>query len=469
MAGFHFEQLVMDTETPVSLYLKLTQDKPYSFLLESVEQGRYRGRYSVIGCQPDVIWTCKNGVAYINGQAQENAPLKSLRNLIKESRIDFPKELPSMAAGIFGNLGFDTIRMLETLPDAKDSMLDIPDCCLFRPTLIAVMDHIKDVTFLCAPVYATAQSAQQKAILEKAAMQLKQPLADAFSNHKIDYQAKINPVSNVSKPQFLEMVQRCKDYIIAGDAFQIVPSQRFQQSISIKPFDYYRRLRRLNPSPYLFHIKFDDYVLVGSSPETLVKVEEGQVYVRPIAGTRPRGATIEQDQQLAEELLNDPKERAEHLMLLDLGRNDIGRVSKPETVEVTDRFTVEYYSHVMHIVSQVRGKLRDDKDCLDALLAGFPAGTVSGAPKIRAMEIIHELEPQGRSFYAGGVGYFSSKNTIQGEMDMCIALRTALIKNNTLYVQAGGGVVADSDPEMEYAETVNKAMALLRACAETHV
>lgn len=467
--------LVADLETPVSAMLKLADGRANAFLLESVEGGAVRGRYSIIGLKPDVIWRFYKQKAEINRQARIDTdafepvaepPLTSLRALIAESRIDLPEAVPPMAAGLFGYMGYDAIRLFEDIPDENPDTLGIQDGIMLRPTIVCVFDNIDDMVTIITPVYpsdAMSAAAAYSAAAER--------LADVVSDFErsLPYRresarnidALPEPVSNTGRERYHEMVRRTVDYINAGDAFQVVPSHRMSVPFSLPPFALYRSLRRLNPSPFLFFFDFGAYAIVGSSPEILVRLRDGVVTIRPLAGTRKRGETPEQDKALSEELLADPKERAEHLMLLDLGRNDVGRVAEIGTVEVKDQFTIERYSHVMHIASHVDGKLAADKDVLEALFAGFPAGTVSGAPKVRAMEIIDELEVSRRGVYAGAVGYLSAN-----AMDTCIALRTALVKDGTMYVQAGGGVVADSDPEAEWQETQNKARALIRAAEE---
>ena len=475
-------QVVADMDTPVSLMLKLTDAAENSFLLESVTGGEIRGRYSVIGFDPDLIWRCHADAAEINRHAAadpnafaaETLPtLDSLRALIAESRIDLPHELPPMAAGLFGYLGYDMIRLVERLPEPNPDPLGLPDAILLRPSLVAIVDNVRDVVTLVAPVWhdnaAEAGAAYQGASDRLAAALEAIDRAPAHGTPVTpvtDEAARaVDAVSNTTHDEFIGMVERAKEYIRAGDVFQVVPSQRWAMPLDVEPFSLYRAIRRINPSPYLFFFNLagttGDFQIVGASPEIMVRVRDGKVTIRPIAGTRPRGKTPEEDKALEEELLADPKERAEHLMLLDLGRNDVGRVAKIGTVDPNEQFTVERYSHVMHIVSNVDGELSDDHDALSALLAGVPAGTVSGAPKIRAMEIIDELEKEKRGVYAGAVGYFSAA----GEMDTCIALRTGVVKDGTLYVQAGGGIVYDSDPEAEFQETVSKSKALMHAAA----
>ncbi|MGO8924665.1 MAG: anthranilate synthase component I [Xanthobacteraceae bacterium] len=467
--------LVADLETPVSAFLKIAGSRPVSFLLESVEDGAVRGRYSIIGLEPDVIFRINARRAEINRAAQtepeaftalDDAPLVALRSFIAESRIALPEALPPMAAGIFGYLGYDIVRLIEDLPPPRDDRIGIPDAILIRPTLILVFDAIEDTITIVTPVRghrtvpAQAALAGAKERLAAVIHSLDRPLDKTA---EIESQTLlVKPTSNTTPAEFKRMVGRAKDYIAAGDIFQVVLSQRFELQFSLPPFAFYRALRRVNPSPYLYFLNLGDFAIAGSSPEIMVKTAGGIVTIRPIAGTRPRGATPREDLALEAELLADPKERAEHLMLLDLGRNDVGRVAEIGSVKVTDQFFIERYSQVMHIVSNVEGTLRKDCGPLDALAAGFPAGTVSGAPKVRAMQIIDELEKEKRSLYAGCVGYFSAGE----QMDTCIALRTALLKDGKMYVQAGAGIVADSEPEFEQQECINKAMALFRAADE---
>jgi anthranilate synthase component 1 len=471
-----YTRLVADLETPVSALLKLAKGAPMSFLFESVEGGANRGRYSFIGLKPDLIWRCRGEAAEINRNALNDADaftpcaaktLDSLRALINESRLIVPDGLPPMASGLFGYMGFDTVRLMERLPDPNPDTLGVPDGMFLRPTVIAIFDNIEDVVTLITPVWidtkipAEDAYAQARARLAENVAALAQPLDLSLTTSDEAPPAPV-PQSNTTQARYHEMVEKAKDYILAGDIFQVVPSQRFSVPFTLPPIALYRALRRLNPSPFLFFLDFGDFAVVGSSPEILVRLRDGTVTIRPIAGTRPRGQTVAEDKALEDDLLADPKEIAEHLMLLDLGRNDVGRVAKTGTVRVTEQMVIERYSHVMHIVSNVDGDIQDGADALDALIAGFPAGTVSGAPKVRAMEIINELENARRGIYGGAVGYFAAN----GAMDTCIALRTAVVKDGTMYVQAGGGVVADSDPESEYLESCNKARALIRAAEE---
>ncbi|MGH7120418.1 MAG: anthranilate synthase component I [Acetobacteraceae bacterium] len=466
---------VADLETPVAAFLKLAHGQPNSFLLESIEGGAARGRYSIIGMQPDLVWRCVGGRAETNRHAlaaphafvaDAQPALASLRALIRETQLDLPGHLPPMTGGLVGYLGYDMVRLMERLPAKNPDRLGLPEALLIRPTLFAIFDNVNADLTLAAPVYpdptvrAGAAWDAANALLAEAAAELERPLPHAAP--PVALPPLPQAVSNMSKEAFLGIVHRMKDYIFAGDAFQIVPSQRFSLPFALPPFAFYRALRRINPSPFLFFLDFGGFAVAGSSPEVLVRLRDGIVTIRPLAGTRPRGATREEDLRLEAELLADPKERAEHLMLLDLGRNDVGRVAEIGSVKVTESFVVERFSHVMHISSNVEGKLRPGLDALDALIAGFPAGTLTGAPKVRAMEIIEEQEPERRGVYAGCIGYIAANGT----MDTCIGLRTAVIKDGTLYVQAGGGVVADSIPEAEYEETRHKARALLRAAEE---
>ncbi|MEL6288988.1 MAG: anthranilate synthase component I [Pseudomonadota bacterium] len=473
-------RLVADLETPVSALLKLAPDQANSFLLESVEGGTTRGRYSIIGMAPDIIWRAHGDQPEINREAatdpehfspQATGTLAALRALLAESRIDLPEDLPPMAAGIFGYMGYDTVRLIERLPSEKPDPLGVPDSIFIRPTVMVIFDAVRDEMTIVSPTYPSAEVSPETAWrtactrLADTVAALERPLDQTVDVERDDATIEGEPdgiTSNTAVQQFKGMVQAAKRYIEAGDIFQVVLSQRFSIPFTLPSFALYRALRRTNPSPFLFHLNFGGFSIVGSSPEILVRVRDGEVTVRPIAGTRPRGATPQEDARLADELLADEKELAEHLMLLDLGRNDAGRVSEIGSVRVTDSFFLEYYSQVMHIVSNVTGRLADTHDSIDALMAGFPAGTVSGAPKVRAMEIIDEFELEKRGPYAGCVGYFSA----DGQMDTCIVLRTAVVKDGVMHIQAGAGVVADSVPESEHAECENKAKALFKAAEE---
>jgi len=469
-------KLVADLETPVSAYLKLADGRANSFLMESVEGGSVRGRYSMIGFKPDVIWRCIRGKAEVNRRALADPkafeplpgrPLETLRLLIRECQMDLPAGLPPMASGLFGFLGYDMVRDMEQLPDKNPDPLNLPDAIMVRPTIVCVFDRLEDVVTLVTPVWPQPEVGA-RAAYDAAS----ERLADAASDFERSLPTRREgddaladlpaPTPNMSEAEFKNMVSVCKEYIAAGDAFQIVPSQRFSLPFKLPPLSLYRSLRRINPSPFLIFFDYGDFTIVGSSPEILVRLRDKIVTIRPLAGTKPRGATPEEDRRLAEELLADPKERAEHLMLIDLARNDVGRVSKIGSVRVVEQFTIEKYSHVQHISSHVEGTLEDGLEAIDALKAGFPAGTLSGAPKVRAMQIIDELEPVRRGIYAGCAGYFAAN----GSMDTCILLRTGLVKDNTMYVQAGVGVVADSDLESEFQESHQKARALVRAAEE---
>jgi anthranilate synthase component 1 len=476
-AGVLRATLVGDLITPVAAFLKLRHGRPgAAFLLESVEGGAVRGRYSMIGLDPDLVWRCENGVASLDRRALDRAgafeaealpPLESLRALIGESALPLGDDLPPMAAGLFGYLGYDMVRLMERLPEPNPDALGVPDAILIRPTVMVVFDAVRDEVSLIAPVRpqagVSARAAYETALarIESVTFALERPLPfeDRTDPTRIAFEP---PVSNTTPEEFGAMVAAAKEYIRAGDVFQVVLSQRFEAPFSLPAFALYRSLRRVNPAPFLCYLDFEDFQIVCSSPEILVRVRDGKVTIRPIAGTRPRGATPAEDRAHAESLLADPKERAEHLMLLDLGRNDVGRVSELGSVAVTDSFFLEYYSQVMHIVSNVEGRLDPRFDALDALVAGFPAGTVSGAPKVRAMEIIDELEKEKRGPYAGCIGYFGAN----GEMDTCIVLRTAVVKDGRMAVQAGAGIVYDSDPASEQQECINKAKALFRAAED---
>jgi anthranilate synthase component 1 len=480
---------VSDLETPVSALLKLGADKPGSFLLESLQGGDFRGRYSIIGLKPDLVWRVRDGRAESSRggfgdsafRPQRDAPLKSLRKLLARSALDLPAHLPPMAAGLFGYLGYDIVRLVEHLPDKSADPIGTPEALLVRPTIVAVFDNVTSEVTLITPARKRAGQSAEAAYeaargrLARVWRALDRPLARRRGG---DATAEtVEPRSNTTADEYRALVAKCKAYCRAGDVFQVVPSQRFSAPLKAPPFALYRSLRRLNPSPFLYYLDFADFAVVGSSPEILVRLRGDTVTIRPIAGTRPRGATPAEDHALEQELLADPKERAEHLMLVDLARNDLGRVavrgakagSNAATagpgsahVRVTEAFAIERYSHVMHIVSNVEGELTPGLSALDALLAGFPHGTVTGAPKVRAMEIINEVEKHRRGIYAGGVGYFGAG----GDLDTCIALRTAVVKDGMLHVQAGGGVVLDSDPEAELQETLHKSRALFRAASE---
>ncbi len=469
-------RLAADLDTPVSLMLKLTGAQADAFMLESVTGGEVRGRYSIIGMKPDVVWRCHGARSELNRSSrfdpngfepQDGDPLDNLRALLAESRITLPDDLPQAAAGLFGYLGYDMVRLIEHLPDVNPDPLGLPDALMQRPSVVAVLDGVKGEVTVVSPAWVSDGQTARAAYAQAAerVMDAVRDLERAMPAETRDLGEAEDvgpPVCNFTKDGYKAAVEKARDYIRAGDIFQVVPAQRWTQEFRQPPFALYRSLRRTNPSPFMFYFNFGGFQVVGASPEILVRVFGSEVTIRPIAGTRPRGATPEEDKALEADLLADKKELAEHLMLLDLGRNDCGRVAKIGTVKPTEQFIIERYSHVMHIVSNVIGELAEDKDALDAFFAGMPAGTVSGAPKVRAMEIIDELEPEKRGIYGGGCGYISAG----GDMDMCIALRTAIVKDEKLYIQAGGGVVYDSDPEAEYMETVHKSNAIRRAAED---
>lgn len=466
---------IADTETPVSAALKLFEAERGDFILESVEGGETRGRHSLIGLAPDLVFRAQGQKAEINREWLTNREafepealpaLDALRALATQCRMDVPAELPPALACLVGYFGYETIGLVEKLPRAAQSSLELPDMLFVRPTVILVFDRLKDEMFLVSPVWSGVDDAKAVALANERLDKTERLLESAVSTG-INSAGSVDPQSIQLTPvlpsgQYGTMVAKAKDYIEAGDIFQVVLAQRFTAPFALPPIDLYRALRRINPSPFLYFIDLPGFALIGSSPEILVRARAGEVTIRPIAGTRPRGKNSIEDAENKASLLADPKERAEHLMLLDLGRNDVGRVTKGGSVTVTDSYMVEFYSHVMHIVSNVVGELADDKDAIDALFAGFPAGTVSGAPKVRACEIIAELEPETRGAYAGGVGYFSPN----GDMDSCIVLRTAVVKDGVMHVQAGAGIVADSNPEYEQKECEAKAGALIAAARE---
>ncbi len=467
------KNLIADIETPFSSLLKINKGEKYSFLLESVEGGSKRGRYSLLGCDPDLIWNVSNGktsIKYLGcdyNYKLSDDPLNGLRELINLSKFkNTENNLPFPT--LVGYLGYPMIQFMEKIKLKNIDKIKIPDATLIRPKIVAVFDNIKDIISLMTVSYPSKKISPEKAyknanlLLTKSIKKLEKSILNS-PNKKIK-KNKLDFKSNFKKEDFYEVVKKAKKYIKEGDIFQVVPSQRFETKYELKAIDLYRSLRRLNPSPYLVNLNFDKFGIVASSPELMVQLRNNKVTIRPIAGTRRRGKNITEDISLTKDLLSDQKELAEHLMLLDLGRNDVGRVSKKNSVKVTEKMIVEYYSHVMHIVSNVEGTINNKLDAIDALIAGFPAGTVSGAPKIRAMEIIEELENVNRSFYAGCMGYFDSN----GDMDTCISLRTGLVKNKKLYVQAGAGVVYDSIPKNEHMEILNKAGALMAAAQDSY-
>jgi anthranilate synthase component 1 len=484
-----WRRLIDDLETPVSAYLKIAHGRPYAFLFESVEGGAWRGRYSIVAMNPELVWRCRGdraevavgeAIARDDFSAVTGGALESLRDLVASSRLDIPRGLPPMAGGLFGVLGYDMVRLVERLPDVNPDPLGLPDAVMIRPSIVAIFDSIAQEIVLVTSVWPNGALperayAEAEARIDAVVADLARPLQRPPESRPATDPASLQ--SPVSREAYGRLVDCAKTYIRAGDIFQVVPSHRFSTPFAESPFALYRSLRRTNPSPFLFYLNFPGFQLVGSSPEILVRLRDGKITIRPIAGTRRRGATPEEDLALEKELLADEKERAEHLMLLDLGRNDVGRVarlreagrntpddqSRRPAVRVTESFTIERYSHVMHIVSNVEGDAPEGLDPVDVLMAALPAGTLSGAPKVRAMQIIDELESEKRGVaYAGAVGYFGA----DGSVDTCIVLRTGLIKDGRLHVQAGGGVVADSDPDAEYEETLQKSGALRRAAEE---
>ncbi|MBC9031935.1 anthranilate synthase component I [Sphingomonas sp. JC676] len=459
---------VADTETPVAAALKLIEPGRGDFLLESVEGGSVRGRHSLIGLAPDLVFRATGNEAAINDHWLTDrdafAPcadptLDALRALVGACRMEVPAELPRALACLVGYFSYETVGLVEKLDRPPQNPVGVPDMMFVRPTVILVFDRLADTLFLVAPVWPGGDVDVAAERIDAVAARLATASLPAPVRAEPS-EVTLTPV--LAPGRYGEMVARAKEYISAGDIFQVVLAQRFTTPFALPPFELYRALRRVNPSPFLYHLDLPGFALTGSSPEILVRARDGEVTIRPIAGTRPRGRTAAEDEANRASLLADPKECAEHLMLLDLGRNDVGRVADTGTVKVTDSYTVEFYSHVMHIVSNVVGKLRSNADALDALFAGFPAGTVSGAPKVRACQIIAELEPETRGPYAGGVGYFSP----DGSMDSCIVLRTALVKDGVMHVQAGAGIVADSDPAYEQRECEAKAGALFAAARE---
>ena len=468
-----WRKLVADTLTPVGAALRLIEPGRGDFLLESVEGGTVRGRYSLLGLDPDLVFRAEGVNAECNPQwrtdrgafaACTDDPLTALRSLLARCRIDVPAGLPPALACVVGYFAYETLGLAEDIRRPAAPGIGLPDLLFVRPTLLLVFDNLGEELFCIAPIWGPAEAGPAIAAAEEridaALARLTGPEPVADSPPAALPSAKLAP--HTDPADYRASVLKAQDYIAAGDIFQVVLAQRFTCPFPLPPFALYRALRRVNPSPFLYFLDLPGFAIVGSSPEILVRVRNGEVTVRPIAGTRPRGATEAEDRAAEAELLADPKERAEHLMLLDLGRNDVGRVAEKGTVAVTDSFTIERYSHVMHIVSQVTGTLDPARDAVDALLAGFPAGTVSGAPKIRACEIIAELEPEARGAYAGGVGYFAP----DGSIDSCIVLRTAVVKDGVMHVQAGAGIVFDSDPEAEARECLAKAGALRAAAAE---
>ncbi|HVQ87557.1 MAG TPA: anthranilate synthase component I [Actinomycetes bacterium] len=466
-------RLMADAETPVGLYRKLAKNLPGSFLLESAEHGGVWSRYSMVGVRSHAVLTERNGQAcWVGGEPPRGVPtggdpLEALRETLRALHTPHLPGLPPLTGGLVGYIGYDAVRHWERLPSHAPDELRLPELGMMLATDMAVLDHSDGSVLLVAnainyddsPERVDEAWADAVARLDRMTGDLARPAPSTVASARADVDPQFS--SRTQKADFLGAVKQAKEAIAAGEAFQIVVSQRFEMDCPADPLDVYRVLRALNPSPYMYLLRFDGFDIVGSSPEALVKVTGGKALLHPIAGTRWRGGTPEEDAALASELLADKKERAEHLMLVDLARNDLGRVCRPGTVEVVDFMSVERYSHVMHIVSTVLGDIDSSRSAYDVLVATFPAGTLSGAPKVRAMELIDEYEPSRRGLYGGTVGYFD----FAGDMDMAIAIRTALIRSGTAYVQAGGGIVADSDPEAEFEESVNKATAVLRAIA----
>ncbi len=483
-----YKKIPADTITPVLASLKISQNFPeennYNFLLESAEKGNNKGRFSVIGLMPDLVWKCQNAESFINKNFEKNPqnfakenghPIANLRQLINSSKIEWSNlkyasgALPEVCGGIFGYMSYDMVRLMEKMPNKNlQDDLKIPDSIFIRPQILIIFDNLFDCALICAPIFSDNSAIENKefdvifdAAIERISL-IENILQKPYQALQNKTEPQFNFSSNYSESEYCAAVEKSKKYITDGDIFQVLPSQRFTSNFdqNISEFTFYRALRAINPSPFLFYLKFPEFCLIGSSPEIMVSSKAKKIKLRPLAGTRKRGKSAEEDKEIAVGLLKDEKEVAEHLMLIDLGRHDVGRVVKEGTVIVTEKMVIENYSHVMHISSTVEGELRDDLDALDALISGFPAGTVSGAPKIRAMEIIEEIEKVKRSFYAGCVGYFSAN----GDMETCITLRSCLIKDGKIYLQAGAGVVFDSDPKSEYQECINKAQALVRAC-----
>ena len=470
-----YTSVAADVHTPVSSLIKLEKED-YTFLFESVEKGSQKGRYSVIGLKPDLIWECKNNSCIITDKTLKKnyyekniTPLSSLRNLIKKNKLKMPNQIPSISSGLFGYMGYEMIQYFERVILSKENNLELPDSIFIRPSMTLVFDNVNDKLFITRSVSPSDKNPKESFNQAKNdILNLTKKINQSLSKNSLELQSFKKHIdvfkdveSNTNYKDFKRMVEKAKKLIFEGEIFQVVLSRIFKKKIKNKPLSIYRALRHLNPSPYLFYMSFKDFTIVGSSPEILIKLDNKKVTIRPIAGTRKRGINKNEDDKLKNDLLNDSKEISEHLMLLDLGRNDISRVSQPGTVRVTDKMYIEYFSHVMHIVSNIEAKLKDKKDSTDVLFSGFPAGTVTGAPKIRAIQIIEQLEKSRRNVYAGSVGYISNN----GDVNTCIALRTALIKNNYIYVQAGAGIVADSKPKNEFKETENKALAILTACA----
>ncbi|MBM5781793.1 MAG: anthranilate synthase component I [Pelagibacterales bacterium] len=477
-----YKKIPTDTITPVLASLKISKKYPdYNFLFESAEKGNNKGRFSVIGLMPDLVWKCSSEESFLNDNfandknsfvKEQGNPIQNLRQLINKSQIEWSSlsyangELPGICGGIFGYMSYDMVRLMEKIKDNNlPDDLKIPDSIFMRPQILIIFDNLFDCALICAPIFSSHINKNSAEIFDLAIDRIKlieEILSESYEKTAASFDPKFDFSSNYTESEYVLAVEKAKKYIVDGDIFQVLPSQRFVSNFDskISEFSFYRALRAINPSPFLFYLKLPDFTLIGSSPEIMVSAKSKKITIRPLAGTRKRGKTIEEDKKIAEGLLSDEKEVAEHLMLIDLGRHDVGRVCVDGSVKVTEKMVIENYSHVMHISSNVEGILREDLDALDALISGFPAGTVSGAPKIRAMEIIEEIEKTRRGFYAGCVGYFSAN----GDMETCITLRSSLIKDGKIYLQAGAGVVFDSDAKSEYQECINKSQALVKAC-----
>ncbi len=467
-------QLYTDTETPISVYKKVCEPGDYAFLLESVEMEEKLGRYSFLGLSPRFIFRARGNRIELTADGRtrsfEGNPVQALKEWMARYRPEPIEGLPRFQSGVVGYFSYDSIRYFEQIPRLKPDPLGLPDACFISTDQMIVFDHVKHTLTVIVNVFLD-EGDDPEECYDRACRQLRGIVRRIGEIVLVPQNVRrtgagelsLELSSNTTRAEFEQMVVRAKEYIRAGDIFQVVLSQRFAARLEGDPFDVYRALRRVNPSPYMFFLKLGELRIAGSSPEVLVRVENGLATSRPLAGTRPRGETPEEDRALERELLADPKERAEHVMLVDLGRNDLGRICRYGSVRVTEQMVIERYSHVMHIVSNVEGEVTPEADPLEVLAACFPAGTVSGAPKVRAMEIIEELEAEARGIYAGSVGYID----FTGNMDFCIAIRTIVFKGSTAYVQAGAGMVADSDPGREYQETLNKAKALLQAIEQS--
>ena len=468
-----YREILADTETPVSAYLKLREESDFTFLFESVEGGERAGRYSFLGIRPSLLFRSRGHHVSIEDRETgstrdfEADPRQALRQIMESRRGASLPGLPPFTGGAVGYLAYDGVRLVEEIPDTGEDDLGLDDMVFALYETVVAFDNLRHTVMIITNVGAGGGTTAEEVYVEagRRIAEVEEILARPVPHRALQGIGEPGEVrSNMTRPEFTEAVERCLEYIRAGEVFQVVFAQRFELDLTGDPFDVYRVLRTVNPSPYMFHMTLQDLQVLGASPEILVRVQDGTLEVRPLAGTRGRGGTEEEDVRLADELLADAKDCAEHVMLVDLGRNDVGRVSAYDTVRVTEMMEVERYSHVMHIVSNVRGRLRPDMDALEALFACYPAGTLSGAPKVRAMEIIDELEPTKRGIYGGAIGYLD----FSGNLDTCIAIRTMVVKEGTAYVQAGAGIVADSVPEAEFEETVNKAMALLRAVEMAH-